>query len=210
MVSKTIKFMEAIAAAPVQKQKKKSRKIPDALIYEIVDGKPLYYKGYRQVVNGKLNLEAVMAESSLQAWLKARLTHLLFNALGAKGYEILTGELGLLIGRGDRRGADVSIYRSDSLVLDVHFSKTPPEVIIEIDIQADLEDENEMDYVLTKIDDYLRFGVKKVIWIFTSNRKIMTATPQKPWLTLDWDATIETVEGATFNLKKMLEGRIIG
>jgi Uma2 family endonuclease len=199
--------MEAIAAAPVQAQKKKSRKIPQALIYEIVDGKPIYYKGYRQVLNGKLRPEAVMAESSLQAWLKARLSHLLFNLLEQKGYEILTGELGLLIGRGDRRGADVSIYRSESLVLDAHYSKIPPEVIIEIDIQADLENQNEMEYVLRKIEDYLRFGVKKVIWIFTSNRKIMTATPQKPWLTLDWDATIEAIEGAEFNLEKMLEGR---
>lgn len=202
--------MEAIAAAAVPKQqKKRSRKIPDALVYEIVDGKPIYYKGYRQVLNKKLNLEAVMAESSLQAWLKARLSHLLFNLLEQKGYEILTGELGLLIGRGDRRGADVSIYRRDSLVLDAHFSKIPPEVVIEIDIQADLEDQNEMDYVLRKIEDYLRFGVKKVIWIFTTNRKIMTATPQKPWLTLDWETTIETVEGASFNLEKMLEGRTI-
>jgi Uma2 family endonuclease len=202
--------MEAIAAAPVNKQsKKRSRKIPESLVYEIVDGKPIYYKGYRQVLNGKLNLEAVMAESSLQAWLKARLSHLLFNLLEQKGYEILTGELGLLIGRGDRRGADVSIYRREQLVLDAHYSKTPPEVIIEIDIQADLENQNEMEYVLRKIEDYLHFGVKKVIWIFTSNRKIMTATPQKPWLTLDWDASIETIEGATFNLEKMLEGRKI-
>ena len=203
--------MEAIAVAPVPKQqKKRSRKIPDALVYEIVDGKPIYYKGYRQVLNKKLNIEAVMAESSLQAWLKARLSHLLFNLLEQKGYEILTGELGLLIGRGDRRGADLSIYRSDLLVLDAHFSKIPPEVIIEIDIQADLENQNEMEYVLRKIEDYLRFGVKKVIWIFTSNRKIMTATSKKPWLTLDWDATIETLEGASFNLEKMLEGRQIG
>ena len=72
-----------------------------------------------------------------------------------------------------------------------------------------MEDDNEMDYVIRKIDDYLEFGVKKVIWIFTTNRVIMTATAQNPWLTLGWDATIETIEGAAFNLDKMLAGKKI-
>lgn len=66
-----------------------------------------------------------------------------------------------------------------------------------------------MDYVIKKIDDYLEFGVKKVIWIFTSNKVVMTATAQKPWLTLGWDATIETIAGATFNLDELLAGRPI-
>ena len=85
-------------------------------------------------------------------------------------------------------------------------------MIIEIDIQADLEeeDEDEMDYIAGKIADYHRFGVKKVIWIFTSSRKITVADTGKPWVTYDWSETIETLEGATFNLEKMLEGRKIG
>jgi hypothetical protein len=52
--------MEATAAKPVAKQKKR-RKIPDALIYEIVDGRPIYYKGYRDVLSGKTNLESAMS-----------------------------------------------------------------------------------------------------------------------------------------------------
>lgn len=200
--------MEAISAAPAPKRKP-GRKIPDALIYEVVGGKPIYYKGYREVLNGKLNLEAIMAESILQSWLKAQFTILFAHLLAGKGYEIMTGELGLLLGNGTRRGADVAIYHSEHLILHSHFSKIPPEVIFEIDIQADIENETEMDYVLRKIEDYLHFGVKQVIWIFTNSRKIMTATPIKPWLTLDWDATIETIEGATFNLEKMLEGKTV-
>jgi len=73
-----------------------------------------------------------------------------------------------------------------------------------------LENQSEMEYVLRKIQDYLQFGVKKVIWIFTTNQVVMTATAKKPWLTLGWDATIETLEGATFNLEKMLKGKKIG
>ncbi len=201
--------MNAIAATTAPKRRR-SRKVPEALIYEIVDGRPIYYKGYRDVLNGKLNLEAVMSESSLQAWLKARLSSLLFAALEPKGYDILTGELGLILGKDARRGADLSIYRSEDLVLDAHYARIPPELIIEIDIQADLENQSEMEYVLRKIEDYLQFGVKKVIWIFSTNRVVMTATPQKPWLTLGWDANIETIEDVTFNLSKILEGKKIG
>lgn len=200
--------MEAIAAAAKSVPKRKPRrKIPDALIYEIVDGKPIYYRGYSTVLKGTRKIEEIIAESSLQAWLKAQLTILLGSFLAGKGYEILTGELGLLTGAGNRRGADVAIYKSDNLTLNAFFSKTPPELILEIDVQASLENQPAMDYVHRKIEDYLRFGVKQVIWIFTADRKIMTATPVKPWLTYDWDATIETVEGVVFNLEKMLEGK---
>ena len=201
--------MDAIAAATTAKRKKRSRKIPEALIYEIVDGRPVYFKGYRDVLNGKLKIEEIIPESSLQAWLKTQLSSMLLFMLRDKGYEVIAGELGLILQQGGRRGVDICIYQADKFRLSRHFLKTAPEVVIEIDIQADLEDENEMDYVIKKIDDYLQFGVKKVIWIFTSNKVIMTATAQKPWLTLGWDAMIETIEGVTFNLEKMLGGRPI-
>lgn len=200
--------MEAIATVAKSVPKRKPRrKIPEALIYEIVDGKPIYYRGYREVLNGTLNQEAIMADSLLQTWLKTYLGNLLIHLLASKPYVVLSGELGLLLKKGHRRGADIAIFSADKFSLEPHFAKTAPEVIIEIDVQAALENQPMADYVHRKIDDYLRFGVKQVIWIFTADRKVMTATPVKPWLTFDWDATIETVEGASFNLDKLLEGK---
>ena len=38
----------------------------------------------------------------------------------------------------------------------------------------------------------------------------MVADAGKPWVTYDWDTTIEVLEGAAFNLDKMLEGKRIG
>ena len=198
--------MNAIAATTASKRRR-SRKIPEALIYEIVDGRPIYYKGYKDVINGKQQLESVMADSTLQTWLKTNLGFLLMQLLKSKGYEIMSGELGILTTWGNRRGADVSIFREDALVLDAHYSKTAPEVIIEIDIQAELEDEDEMNYIASKINDYHRFGVKRVIWIFTSIKKITVAEPGKPWMTYDWNENIETLGGATFNLEKMLAAK---
>ncbi|MFN4256080.1 MAG: Uma2 family endonuclease [Saprospiraceae bacterium] len=192
---------------PAARHKKASRKIPEGLVYEIVRGRPVYYRGYREVLDGTKHIETIMAESSLQAWLKARLGSLLLTLLEPKGYEIASGELGLLMGDGSRRGADIAVYRAEDFYLSNHFLSIPPEVVVEIDIQASLENQTEMDYVLEKIEDYLRFGVKQVIWVFTSSRKIMVATPAKPWLTMGWETTVETIGGASFNLETILAGR---
>ena len=192
------------AAAP---RKKVAQKIPDSLIFEWVDGKPIYYKGYREALKNKQNIEAAMSESTLQIWLKNRLYLLLFNALAAKGYEIAAGELGIQFEKGKTRGADVAVYRAENFPLTKHFIATPPELVIEVDIKADLDDQKEMDYITRKLNDYIGFGVKKIIWIFTSSQQILIATPTRPWLLVDWNSTIETIEGATFNVGEMLSGR---
>ena len=195
--------------APSPEEANIAQNIPDELIYEIAHGRAIYYRGYREVLNGNSTLESIIADSSLQSWLKAQITILLGSYYIGKGIELATGELGLLLGGGDRRGADIAFYRSGDLVLNAHYAKTPPEAIIEIDTQIDLKDENEIEYVLENLDDYLRFGVKQIVWIFTRNRKVMIAVPGSPWLTVGWEKDIEMLEGACFNLEKMLEGKKI-
>ena len=128
--------MDATAAAATAKRKKRHRKIPEALVYEIVDGKPIYFKGYRDVVNGKLKTEEIMPESSLQAWLKTQLSSMLLFLLRDKGYEVLAGELGLILPEGNRRGVGICIYKADNFHLSRHFLRSAPEIVIEIDIQA--------------------------------------------------------------------------
>ena len=51
-----------------------TRSIPPALIYERWKGKPIYYKGYRDVLAGTKTLEEVMSCSDLQGALVALLT----------------------------------------------------------------------------------------------------------------------------------------
>lgn len=40
--------------------------IPDYLVYEVLDGQPLYYKGYQEVLAGRQKLEDIMGSSVLQ------------------------------------------------------------------------------------------------------------------------------------------------
>ena len=54
--------MEAIIVAP----KKRERRVSASLIKEVLDGQPIYYKGYRSVMYGHKNLEEIMGASSLE------------------------------------------------------------------------------------------------------------------------------------------------
>ncbi len=190
--------MEALLAE--KKRKKSPVKVPDYLIYEVVGGKPIYYKGYKDVLNKTKTFEEIRMDSTLQAWLKFRVGFLLGGFLLENGYEITSGEQGFILPNRDKRGADLAIFPAEGFVINEHYSRQTPEVTIEIDVKADTENSTEMDYVLEKIADYHRFGVKKVIWIFTKNRKVMVAPANEPWPTLDWTADIEVVKGLTLNL----------
>ncbi|MCU0393273.1 MAG: hypothetical protein MUE81_19345, partial [Thermoflexibacter sp.] len=59
----------------------KARKIPTALIYEVIDGKPVYRKGYKDVLNKKKTSEEIRGSSSLQAILIGLITKFLFKNL---------------------------------------------------------------------------------------------------------------------------------
>lgn len=188
-------------------RKKKAPKVPDYLIYEITSaGKPIYYKGYKDVLNKTRTFEEVIMESKLQSGLKAAISALLYFVLQKMGFQLATGELGINLSEGGKRGADMAVFKSENWTWDAKFSDLPPEVVIEIDVQAEMEDQIEMDYVSGKIKDYLAFGVKKVIWIFTKERLVFVATAQLPWLTYDWSAEIEVMEGVGFRLEDLVKG----
>ncbi len=188
-----------------KKEKQTGQAVPDYLIYEVVKGKPIYYKGYKDVLNKTKTFEEITMESTLQAWLKTYLANMLINALFNKNFVVVAGELGLNLQNKTKRGADLSIFKKENFVLSAGFSNLPPEIILEIDVQADTENTTEMDYVLEKIKDYLDFGVKKVFWIFTKTRKVMVATEQEPWLTHSWNLDLDIIEDVKINLLEMVE-----
>lgn len=42
-----------------KKAKSSAQKIPDYLVYEISEGKPIYYKGYKDVINKTKTFEEI-------------------------------------------------------------------------------------------------------------------------------------------------------
>ena len=61
--------MVATITGTIPRKKIPAKKIPSYLIYEIWDGKPIYYKGYEDVVNGIKTKEEIMGASALQSFI---------------------------------------------------------------------------------------------------------------------------------------------
>jgi hypothetical protein len=182
--------------------------IPEYLIYEMYLGQPIYYRGYEEVLNGTKTFEQIMGDSSLQSWLKTRLTIILSPLLELVGYELFAGELGITFEKEGWRAADIAIFRAGELELSAHYAKISPEIALEIDVQADSKNlGGDMKYIKTKTNQYLAHGTKKVIWIFTNAGAIMEATEQSNFQINSWDKDLEIMEGVTVNIAQMIENR---
>ena len=74
---------------------KRTPKVPDYLIWEVLDGQPLYRRGYKDVLRKLKTLEEIMGTSSYQALITSYLNRLLTLNLDENLYDILTGAPGL-------------------------------------------------------------------------------------------------------------------
>lgn len=186
--------------------------IPKALIYEMIDGKPIYYKGYKKVLDEELKIQEVMGCSSLQAVIISLVIKFLYKVLNDKKYLLVTNEAGLHLTKNQNLSSDIMIYEKSVLKshpINKKYFDFPPKIVIEIDVQAETEEfeafESDIDYIHTKTKKLLDFGVEKVIWIFTESKQLTVATHEKPWLTYDWENEIVLFEDYRFNLAALVE-----
>lgn len=183
--------------------------IPTSLIREIIDGKPYYYKGYREVLAGNINEEGVMGCSGLQTYILSYILGVLFDQINRAKYIIATNEPGLHIDRRNNLASDIMILDKDVLTIDrinLNYIQVPPTISIEVDTRVELEDIRESEYVTIKTLKLLEFGAEKVIWFFTESKKVMVATPGN-WTTFDWDHDVTIMPGADCNVGEFLEGK---
>ncbi len=188
--------------------------IPQSLIYEMVDGVPIYYKGYKDYLNGIKKLDEIIGSSLLQSALAglivAHLNILLAQHYGRK-YLVLTNELGILFKKKSWRSADVGIVERDTVKpllkeLNNEYIKTPPKIVIEIDTKADLgELGNSFSYYQKKTKQLLDFGVERVVWIYTDVQTVMLAEKGKPWQIQDWKMPFEVMENISLNVQELME-----
>ncbi|GAB3543503.1 Uma2 family endonuclease [Spirosoma fluminis] len=186
-----------------------TRNIPSTLIYEMWQGKPVYYRGYRDVLAGKKTIEEVISCSDLQAVLVSLLNGHLFSALNRKKYLLATNEIGLHLALNDNLGNDVVIFEKEKLgKLTGKYFDIPLKIVIEVDIKADTaEFENGADgYVMQKALKLLDFGVEKVLWIITSMQRVYVIDRNDPtWHIVDWGQTIAVVDDCQLNIKQLLD-----
>ena len=187
---------------------RKPTKVPEYLIKEVLDGLPVYYKGYKAVLRKDKSLEEIMGISSLQSiilWYLSRIV------LGSKNvddnqYFVLTGEPGLHIERNNNMSGDIIIYeRAKVNIFDTHYFDIPPLINIEIDVEIDNVNFTDYEYIDRKTKNLLAFGVQKVLWILTKTKQVIVAEPDQNWLVIDWHKDIEIFHGITFNIPAYLE-----
>ena len=187
---------------------KPTRKIAESLIYEMVDGNPIYYHGYRDVLKGRKDVEAILGSTYLQSLMVANLVAQLVKNLAGE-YVILTNELGVLLSKNHWRIADIAIVSREALKKQGNengYLTVPPQAVIEIDTKAALEDIPEpVSYFHKKTDQLLQFGVEKVIWIFTKSEKVMVAEQGKPWLTFSWTDRIHILNGIELSVEELTQ-----
>jgi len=189
---------------------KENKKLLKELIYEEVNGKPIYYKNYKLVIKGKKTLEEVMASSILQSRIITALINFLSSKLNPIGYVVLGSELGVRTKKGFR-SIDIAIYRQDDIRTYKNLSKyipITPLICIEVDTKAELKNKDIMDYILEKINDLFQKETEKVIWILTKPRIILIAQKEKSWEIKKWNDDIEVMENIKFNLNRLLKEEI--
>jgi len=62
-----------------RKKQVSKRKIPESFIYEILDRKPLYYKGYKEAIRNHQTAESIMGASSLQVFIITYILRILYK-----------------------------------------------------------------------------------------------------------------------------------
>jgi len=199
--------MEAVATAP---RARKAKKIPEHLIYEIMDGKPIYRKGYKSVLNNSKTLQDIMGSSTLQGEVHIYVMSLLLQHFGLDKYTIHCNEAGLHLAKGNNLAGDIFVYDASVMrgnKIGKQYSNVPPLLAFEIDIEADLEAMSEMGYVSRKIEKLLKFGVQKVFWISTEARRVLVAETGSDWRTISWKKDIEIAPGLTMNIPEHLRKR---
>ncbi len=165
-------------ASSPKKIRLKRKPVPKELIYEMVDGKPIYYRDYKKVLTQKKTVEEVMGSSSLQAQLVSLIVGLLVGALNLRRYAVMSNELGFIDTPKNWRLLDIAIFEKKTIrneLLSTKYVKTAPKVVIEIDTKADLKKKDMFAYVTKKTDDLLDAGVEKIIWILTAHKKTLLA-----------------------------------
>jgi Uma2 family endonuclease len=183
------------------------RKIPQQFIYEILDGRPIYYKGYQEVIENKKTIEEIMGASGIQSFIISYLTKWLFSFLDDDKFCLLSNEAGLHLNHRSNLSNDIAIYETSVLTPDKinrKYVDVPPKIAIEIDIDGDVEHLTEAGYIYKKTQKMLAFGTKKVVWVLTAAQVVIVATDEKIE-SFNWYKDIELMPGQSFNIGQYLD-----
>ncbi len=191
-----------------KKQVRKQRKVPDYLVYEMIDGKPIYYRGYHDVLNKRKKPEDIMGSSLLQGVILSFIASVLYKYLNLEEFWIVINEPGVHLDHKNNLAGDILVFEKNRLKasdINTKYAAVPANIAIEVDTKADLSILTFQEYLKLKTTKLHNFGVDKVIWILTASRQVIVALPGADWLLIDWNKDIEIMKGVTFNIGSYLK-----
>lgn len=181
--------------------------VPEFLVHETLNGRPLYYKGYRDVMAGILKPEDVMGSSDLQGIIVSLInTHVTVH-MDRKRFITSTNESGLHVAKNDDLAADIAIFEKAGLgKLKGKYFDVPPKVVIEVDIKIDLKEiGSDVAYIAEKTSELFNFGVERVLWVLSKIRKVIVITPNQDWIVTDWSNDVPVIDDCVLNVKRLLD-----
>jgi Uma2 family endonuclease len=193
--------------ASVAEKKRRKEIIPSFLVYEELDGKPVYRKGYKEVLAKTKTFEEIMGSSVLQALIISAVAGYIKQQLPKK-YAVVFGEAGLHLAKGSNLANNIAVYEKKDILnpLSENYFDVAAQLVIEVDIKAETGHfATENDYIYQKTTKMLDLGIPKVIWITTQSRKLLLAEPGKDWIVADWSREVELMEGLRLNLEALLK-----
>ena len=186
-----------------------TEEVPDTFVYEEIDGKPVYYRGYREALAQNKSVADIMGCSDIQGLVVSAILRFLYRETSAGTYEIITNEIGLHLEKGNNLSSDIAIYSKSSLQktpLKNQYFDIPPLAVIEVDTNADTAHFNTpADYYHLKAEKLIGFGVQEVIWVFTKTKKVMVVRPQQDWITKDWSKPVTLLNEYQFSVANLIE-----
>ncbi len=99
--------------------------IPSYLIRDMIDGKPFYYKRYKDVLNKTKTIHDIIPCCTLQAEIIMYLNFLLIQTLGINKYRIFTSESGSHLAKNVNYGLDIAVYDKKVLTSKKSINITP-------------------------------------------------------------------------------------
>ena len=193
--------------ATQEKEQPAVQAIPSALVYEVLNGRPLYYRGYKEVIEKNLNPETVMGSSSLQSILVSLIYGYTLANRDKKKYLPVTNEAGVHLDLNSNLSCDIAIFEKGTFEITTRYFDVPPKIVIEVDIKIDLSefDGIEYEYVAEKTQRLFDFGVERVFWVFSKSRRVFVCLPGQDWIFTDWSNNIPIMDGCILNVKYLLE-----
>jgi Uma2 family endonuclease len=180
--------------------------IPAQLVRETLNGRPLYYKGYRDVLEGRARPKDIMGSSDLQSLIVTAIVATLWGCIDRKRYKLASSEAGLHVDLRNNFSADIAIFDKATLpALKGKYFDVPPKVMIEVDIRIEWDRlTDSVDYIFEKSQKLFEFGVERVLWVLTTSRKVVIMQAGKDSIITDWSNDVLVLEDCTLNIKNLL------